>query len=479
MTGTFNHGSRVHQSSYERAVAVRIDNSVIGILGTAPDSDIPLDTPFWGTGGALLAAVGTTGTLHDNIETMMDEGAKRFVVVRVAEGADTPTQRALVIGDRAAKTGLHAFSKSGSLGVPFAGIRLSPGMPADDALDGIQSVAVTAPGSGYGENTTVTVSGDGGSGTGAVLKPILTNDGKLDGVAIVTPGYGYTAPLTVTVTDPDGGADATCTGTIGKVLDPIVAEAAAIAEADGSHYYHDLPDGTDQDAITSRNLCGSRHVSMVAPRGLKSVNGITVPLPSSPVFAAQQAVMDAKEGPHWPGSNILIKSFIGTNRPIEYGEQSNLLNENGINTIINRKGLRTWGVWTCSFDPKWQFVSVVRTTNIINRTIEDAVMEYNAKPANGSILDYVLLTGRAVVNDGEDDGWLLPGSSFELAPVDGEDFEGETNSPDKAVVGKFRFACALEVPAPLVDILITGKRNHTVAYTLLFDSVTGRVSIEA
>lgn len=470
MSIPFHHGTRVTQSS-EDAVLVQLgDSSVVGILGTAPDAvvaDWPFNTPKLITNLTQASTLGATGTLKENLDSVFDQGTTQIVVVRIDEGADAAELLTNAVGDFATQTGIHAFLKATSAGLPKPKLLMAPGLSTLSATDGVASVAVSSAGTGYSEDTVLTIAGD--TGSGAVIKPIIGTSGTMDGVAIVTPGYGYTGVLVVTVTNEGGGAGAVFAGTIGAVMNAITAEAIGVAQKLRAVFYADGPDGTDQQAVTARKLCGSKRVFYCDPRVLKSVSGVNVPQPSSSIFVGQQAALDRSRGPHWPGSNKSIAGIVGTNRAVLYGDQANYLNENRVNTIINRgDGFRTWGVWTCSDESVWQFINVVRTTDAVNEAIETAYLEFVDRPMTRANLDFMIWSGLQALKNFENDGMLLPGSVFKLA---------DGNTPTTGAAGIIKFLMAFEVPAPMVDIRIDAHRNIEVGYTLLFNSVTGEINI--
>jgi hypothetical protein len=72
---------------------------------------------------------------------------------------------------------------------------------------GIESIQITAQGSGYSPGSTVSVSGGGGSGFSGRL---IINAGVITGVKILNPGSGYVSP-TVTITPGGSGSGATAT----------------------------------------------------------------------------------------------------------------------------------------------------------------------------------------------------------------------------------------------------------------------------
>ncbi|WP_171495935.1 phage tail sheath family protein [Acinetobacter soli] len=52
--------------------------------------------------------------------------------------------------------------------------------------------------------------------------------------------------------------------------------------------------------------------------------------------------------------------------------RANLLNEKNVATIIRQNGYRLWGNRTLSADPKWQFLCVVRTADMIDESLKAA-----------------------------------------------------------------------------------------------------------
>jgi phage tail sheath protein FI len=75
----------------------------------------------------------------------------------------------------------------------------------------------------------------------------------------------------------------------------------------------------------------------------------------------------------------VINGIVGTGRDIDFtlgdaNSRANLLNEQEVATVIRQDGYRLWGNRTCSDDPKFAFLSVVRTADIINDSIWRAHM---------------------------------------------------------------------------------------------------------
>ena len=135
------------------------------------------------------------------------------------------------------------------------------------------------------------------------------------------------------------------------------------------------PSTTDAEAIAYRGSFGARRAYLVDP-GVKvtDADDQTVDRPASPYAAGVIARSDAERGFWWSPSNRLISGIIGTSRDIDFAlgdpsARANLLNEDEVATIIREDGYRLWGNRTCSTDPKWAFLSVVRIADAINESI--------------------------------------------------------------------------------------------------------------
>lgn len=472
----FHHGTRVFQSNDEPVIVQLRDTSTIGLVIPVDPDDIPAG--FAVNVPALITRPSEAANLPTNVkeelDSIFDQIVTKVILVMVDEGADAAATTTAMVGDVTTKTGVHALLKATSLGLPRPKLIPMAGYATPSAPDGIASVAVGVGGTGYSEETTtITVAGSTG-GTGAVLKPVIGDGGAITSIAVVKPGYGYQGTITVTINDTGDGADATATATAGATLNPILAEMAGVAEKLRAFVYADGPDSSTSAALAARLLIGNRRIGFCDPRVLKSIGGVNYPRAASTIFAALQAKMDKEQGAVYAGSNVVINGIVGTNRPVEYGEEADVLNAGRVNTIINRGsldgagGFRAWGVWTCAGETIWQFIPVVRVTDLVNESIELGFLPFVDRPQRLLNLDLAVMAGQRALRGLENDGFLLPGSEFYLS-------EGQT--PEEGVQGIVKFIMKLEVPAPMVDIRITGHRNYTVAYELLYDAVTGQVAI--
>lgn len=344
-----------------------------------------------------MAALGDAGTLKASLDGAFDQIGTYNYIVRVEEGVDMAATLANLVGDGTALTGVHALKKCEGLYGRKLKPRLVvvPGFTASLASDGISGIAVAQAGTGYGPNTVVTVAGDG---IGAELIPLITA-GTITGIAIKKPGFAFTAAPTLTITDPDGtGAGAAATATIGTVGNPVIAELVGVLENLRAVALVDGPDTTDAAAVLWREKINSDRIYPIDVKHLvfDKVLEAYVAQPASSRFAGVQARVDRQNGFWWSLSNKPINGISGVSRSISYGEQSDYLNENNVNTTINLgDGFITWGNWLATGIDLNRFVSVRRTMDFINEALEAAYLEFVDKPFSVANLKFMIESGNA------------------------------------------------------------------------------------
>ena len=160
------------------------------------------------------------------------------------------------------------------------------------------------------------------------------------------------------------------TQAVATAMDALAAKLRAIAIVDG-------PNTTDEAVLAYAQEFGSKRVYLVDP-GVQywdTVTSATIDAPGSAWVAGLFAWTDATYG-YWASpSNKEFVGITGTSRPIEYldGDETcraNLLNNANVSTIIRDGGYRLWGNRTLSSDPKWSFVTRVRTCDILMDAIQ-------------------------------------------------------------------------------------------------------------
>lgn len=155
----------------------------------------------------------------------------------------------------------------------------------------------------------------------------------------------------------------------------VVAELTGIADRLRAVVIADGPNSTDEAAKTWAADFGSPRVYVVDPWVQKlGAGGKIETLPASPCVAGLIARSDNDRGFWWSPSNLNIHGIVGTGRPVDFAlgdanARANLLNEARVATIIRQDGFRLWGNRTLSSDPKWMFLSVRRTADMINDSL--------------------------------------------------------------------------------------------------------------
>lgn len=382
MTTTFLHGVEVLQIDTGARPIQTIRSSVIGIIGTAPGADaesFPLNTPVLITRRGEMAGIGETGTLPAALDLIYDQAGAVVVVVRVeqgvSEGATINNVRGGINNGNGAYLGAHAFLAAENA-VGFAPrILCAPGFTHQRSTNGILSIAVNNQGAGYTTAPAVTISAPGGTGKQATAVAVLgTGDdaGKVVSVTITDPGSGYSANPTVTFAAPPTGGTQATAGTVnrGDVRSEVLAEMLGIAQRLRAVIIADGPNTTDAAAIQIADDFGSDRIYVVDPWVLRDGSSV----PASPAVAGLINKVDNERGFWWSPSNNEINGIEGTARAIDfalgdYTSRANLLNEAKIATIVREQGFRLWGNRTLAMDPKYAFLSVRRTADMVNESI--------------------------------------------------------------------------------------------------------------
>jgi hypothetical protein len=162
----------------------------------------------------------------------------------------------------------------------------------------------------------------------------------------------------------------------GAAANAVVAELLGVATKLKAVIIADGPNTTDEAAISYRGDWGSPRVYVVDPwaQWTNPVTGEIEMQPASARVAGLIALRDNERGFWWSPSNQEIAGIVGAGRPIDLAmgdntSAANVLNENEVATIIYTDGYRLWGNRTCSSDPKWAFLSVRRTADMIEQSL--------------------------------------------------------------------------------------------------------------
>jgi hypothetical protein len=392
MAETFLHGVEVVQIDDGPRPIQTVRSSVIGVVGTAPDADaeaFPVNVPVMIAGNRLEAAKLDTvgdgaGTLPDAMDAIFDQAGAVVVVIRVEEGIDDATTRANIIGGVDAATGA------------YTGVQAF--LAAETAV-GVAPRILCAPG--------------------------FTGDRPEDPA---TPGT--------------------------YLANPVVSELLGIADRLRAVIIADGPDTNDADAQTYAQDFGSKRVYVVDP-GVKvlDTDGSFVNEPASARVAGIIAKSDAERGFWWSPSNRQVYGIVGTTRSVDFAlgdpnSRANLLNEGNIATIIRQDGFRLWGNRTLSDDPKWAFLSVVRTADMINESLLRAHLWAVDRNITKTYLEDVVEGVNAYLAHLVQIGAILGGQCWA---------DPELNTPDQLEAGKVYFDFDFTPPTPAEHITFRSR----------------------
>lgn len=233
------------------------------------------------------------------------------------------------------------------------------------------------------------------------------------------------------------------------LANPVVSELIGIAERLRAVVIADGPNTTDADAVTYSNDFGSPRVYVVDP-WVKKLNsaGAVITVPASPCVAGLIAKSDNDRGFWWSPSNQNVNGIIGTARPVDFAlgdanARANLLNEQAVATIIRQDGYRLWGNRTLSSDPKWVFLSVRRTADIINDSLLRAHLWAVDRNISKTYIQDVTEGVNAYLRHLTAIGAILGGQCWA---------NPELNTPDQIAQGKVYFDFDFTPPFPAEHI---------------------------
>lgn len=246
---------------------------------------------------------------------------------------------------------------------------------------------------------------------------------------LIAPGFTHTR---------DGGS-----------ANAVVAELIGVAEALRAVIIADGPSTTDSAAVTYAGDFGSRRVYVVDPRVTKlDANGAPTYEWASPAVAGLICKSDNERGFWWSPSNQNVNGIIGTERQVDFAlgdtsSRANLLNEAKVATIIRQNGYRLWGNRTLSSDPKWAFLSVVRTADIIHDSLLRAHLWAVDRNITKTYVQDVVEGVNAYLRHLTEIGAILGGQCYA---------NPELNTPDQIAQGKIYFDFDFTPPYPAEHI---------------------------
>jgi phage tail sheath protein FI len=217
----------------------------------------------------------------------------------------------------------------------------------------------------------------------------------------------------------------------------VVSELLGIADQLKAVIIADGPNTDDAAAITYRENFGSKRVYIVDPQVKiwDVVSNSSMNAPVSARVAGMIARSDNARGFWWSPSNTEIYGISGTSRAIGFALDdvnsiANYLNENEVATIIQKDGYRLWGNRTCSADPKWAFLNVVRIGDMLAESLLHAHLWALDRPITRNYMNDVQSGVNAYLRHLVGVGAILGGKCW---------YDEDLNTPDQIAQGKVYF----------------------------------------
>jgi phage tail sheath protein FI len=446
----FLHGAEVIETSQGVRPINEARSAVIGLVGTAPKGPTNALTVI----STPRQAVETFGeqvpgfTIPAALDSIFAQGGARVIVVNVFDVADHTT----AVADESQTTA------AGKITLDFApvGNIVVTNSAGTTTYDAGTHYEVNAFGVVRILDTTTIPNGT----------ELLIDYVYLDGTAITGTVVNGSATLPRTGIELLDEAASTFGYTPRILISPLYNEVAAVATklAAKAESYRgvtilDAPVATTiSAAIASRGGASTvlpyqvsdKRVILTYPY-VKAADqlGATVNRPYSPYLAGVMAVTDNTEG-YWNSpSNRQIKGTLGpvvmlTAGISDLNSDVNQLNEQGIVTVFNAfgTGFRTWGnrssAWPIETTAD-NFIAVQRVKDILNESVEAAMLPFIDRPINQALIDAIRETVNAFIRSLVGRGALVDGVCT-YNPAD--------NSPSEIAAGRLVFDINFMPPTP-------------------------------
>lgn len=494
MPEQFLHGIEIVEIDDGARPISTVRSSVIGLIGTAPNSAeaeyAELLTGVVASNNALTFTAVTAGKAGNNITVQIKDPkannatlsvsvALSAITVNLATGATgliTSTATliiAAIVASAPASLLVAATNTSTSTGAAIVGASVKV-QPLSGGLD-----------EAFPLNTPVLITGSRNAAAG--LDTVGDMLGTLpDAVDSIFDQAGAMI-VVIRVEEGDGGDATTKSNIIGEVntgvhaflnaesvvhvtprilIAPgysseveVVSELLAIADQLKAVIIADGPNTDDADAISYRENFGSKRVYVIDPDvkvwDVVSNSEISQPASARVAGIISRSDSDPTRGFWWSPSNQEMYGITGTSRAIGFalGDTNaiaNYLNENEVATIIHKDGYRLWGNRTCSADPKWAFLSVVRIADMIHESLQAAHLWAVDRNITKTYIEDVIEGVNSYQRHLVGVGAILGGSCWA---------DPDLNAPDQIAAGKVYFDFDFTPPYPAEHVTF---RSHLV-----------------
>lgn len=210
-------------------------------------------------------------------------------------------------------------------------------------------------------------------------------------------GPAYTGMQALRVAEAKTGSRPRILGAPGLDTQAVTEGMIAVAKSLRGFVYAMCDAETREAAITYAGGFGDRELMLFWPatsKGKADTIGCALGL---------RAYIDQTIGWHKTISNVVITGVTGMAADVSWAMDDEtcdaaLLNAAKITTLISYNGVRFWGNMTTSSLDSWQFESAVRTSQVLQDTIQNAHFPFMDAQLTVGMVDTILAKGNAVLN---------------------------------------------------------------------------------
>lgn len=373
MSNGFHHGVEVIEIDAGRRPIEGVSASVIGLLGVALKGPVKVPTLIASRTAGEEAFGSSGGTIAAALAAIFEQASAQVVVVNALDPSvdkSSQAEKDFMLSGDLVQVG-HRYLVASTVVVKNDDASTTYTVDDDYTVNAEAGVITRVDGGGIAAGDTLKIAYDYADAAEVTDAEVVAAAAKFVEAESVTGSKphiliapGYTEH--VTRATPAGPP------TAAAVTSGLVATAErlrAVIVADG-------PNTTDADAIAYRKLLSSRRVYVVDPGVKLDDGGGATDAPASARIAGLIVRNDRERG-YWSSpSNRQVLGISGASRAIDFtlgdsASSANLLNAGEVATIIRSPlgGYRLWGNRTTSADPKWAFLGVVRTADVINESL--------------------------------------------------------------------------------------------------------------
>jgi phage tail sheath protein FI len=440
-----------------------IKTAVVGLIGVAPKGPVNELTLVTSSRDAAQFGASIPGaTIPQALAAIFAQGPATVIVINVrnADNLSAVTGEVLTVENGKFRT---EGAPIGELVVSNAAGSVTYVSGVDYKFDGFGNVEVTSAAISEGDSVHVsyTTLDPQSTGIAQLIGGIDANEDRtgLELFDLALNEFGFNPK--VLIAPEFSGVPAVKAALLVKA-----AKYRAVALIDSE------PSFTPTEAIADRGPAGSAfntsdmRAVLLYPR-IKMFDAYSdsdVTAPYSSFLAGIICATDYNEGYHVSPSNHEIKGQTGVQRKLtaavnDPDSQVNLLNSAGIVTVFNAygTGLRVWGNRNASFPSKSDpttFVPVLRTSDVVAESIEQASLQFADRPINLAVIDSIKETVNEFLRTLQGRGALIDGKCT---------FDRSKNSNADIAAGRLVFDYSLMPPPPLERLTF----NHFIDISLL------------